>query len=103
MKTSKQLFHRGDRVRIADKLPRYMSHFTSGKNATVIGSYEDQYSAMGWDKSREPQYSLNIDGQGHCSWYEQNQLTFLPEEQKKVLRKRKRQIECQLRKLGDSV
>jgi len=65
----KQKFHKGNRVYIG-KMPKYMSHFQGEVMATVIGSYSDLCAGSGDD-----QYSLDIDGHGTHSWYDEDQLT----------------------------
>lgn len=67
-----QKFPPGTRVRIADNLGPSMSHFPSGKNATVEYTYAHAYGAGGNHARR---YSLNIDGVGSVSWYSEHQLT----------------------------
>ena len=65
-----QKFAPGQRVHITDDLPRYMSHFRSGVNATVKYTYAHAY---GGDDVKS--YCLDLDGHGECSWYEEDQLT----------------------------
>ena len=65
-----QLFPCGSRVRIADDLGEFMSHFESGKNATVKYTYAHAFGG-GNVKS----YCLDIDGVGQVSWYYEYQLT----------------------------
>lgn len=67
-----QKFHAGDLVQVADNLGSEMSHFTGGCRAVVIGSYADQY---GSDNTHS--YTLHLEGQGQCSWYEEGQLTLI--------------------------
>ena len=66
-----QKFPIGARVRIADDLGPYMTHF-SGKGciATVVHTYDHAFGG-GDTKS----YTLNIDGLGNSSWYLEHQLT----------------------------
>jgi hypothetical protein len=70
-----QKYPPGTRVRIADVLPRYQSHFRSGCNATVDYTYAHAYGG-GDVKS----YSLTIDGHGSSAWYEEDQLTPIDDE-----------------------
>jgi len=70
-----QKFAIGARVRIADDLGQFMSHFTKGVNATVEYTYKHAYG-HGSSKS----YSLNIDGKGSSAWYKEHQLTLIPQE-----------------------
>lgn len=65
-----QKFPNGSRVRIADNLGPYMSHFKSGVNATVVHTYAHAYGG-----SDVKSYCLDVDGYGEVSWYEEHQLT----------------------------
>lgn len=65
-----QKYAPGTRVRIADDLGHTMSHFRSGCLATVQYTYAHAY---GGDNVRS--YSLDIDGHGSVSWYQESQLT----------------------------
>ena len=67
-----QKFNKGDKVRVADDLGRSMSHFQSGVDAIVIGSYKDQFGGR-----NTKSYTIHIQGQGTCSWYEEHQLTLI--------------------------
>jgi hypothetical protein len=64
-----QKYHVGARVKIQDDLPPYMSHFPSGKMATVSYTYAHAYGG-----SDIKDYSLNIDGIGEVAWYDEDQL-----------------------------
>jgi hypothetical protein len=64
-----QKFPVGARVRIADNLGKYMSHFPSGKLATVEYTYAHAYGG-----NDVKSYSLLIDGMGSHAWYEEWQL-----------------------------
>lgn len=57
---------------IAKDLGPHMSHFTSGKPATVLHTYSQMYG--GWDFKS---YALDVDGEGFVAWYEEHQLTAL--------------------------
>jgi hypothetical protein len=75
-----QKFPRGARVRIAKDLGRSMSHFPSGKDATVQYTYAHAYglsSVPSESKRRLGQYSLNVDGVGSVAWYDEDQLTLI--------------------------
>ena len=72
---SGQKFPVGSRVRIADKLPCYKSHFHSGVCATVEYTYAHAY---GGDNIKS--YSLDIDGIGSVSWYDEGELTEIQED-----------------------
>ena len=76
-----QKFRMGDHVMIADDLGESMRHFTSGKEAIVIGSYDDQYG--GGDKD---DFTLHIKDKGRCSWYHGHQLTLLENNRADLLR-----------------
>jgi hypothetical protein len=69
-----QKFNRGDHVKVADDLGPSMSHFQSGCEAIVIGSYRDQY---GGGANNEKEYTLHIKGGGQSSWYREHQLTLI--------------------------
>ena len=70
-----QKFQIGTRVKIADDLGEFMSHFTKGVNATVEYTYKHAY-----EHGSAKLYCLNIDGQGSTAWYEEHQLTIIPQE-----------------------
>lgn len=65
-----QKYPPGTRVRIADDLGRAMSHFPSGKNATVHHTHAHAYGG-----SSVKSYCLDIDGLGQVAWYYEEQLT----------------------------
>ena len=71
-----QCFVRGQRVKIDDKLPSFMSHFEAGCEAIVDHSYRDMYGHGGSE-----QYSLMLlrDGKGYnrVSWYMKELLTLV--------------------------
>lgn len=69
---SPQKFHKGDLVHVAKDLGEMMRHFTADIDAIVLGSYKDQY---GSDNTQS--YSLHLKGEGHCSWYYENQLELI--------------------------
>lgn len=64
-----QKFNKGDKVKVADDLGEHMSHFQSGMEAIVIGSYKDQYGG-----SDTESYTIHIQGQGETSWYYEHQM-----------------------------
>ena len=68
-----QKFPVGSRVFITNDMPQNMSHFQSGKMATVLHTYAH---AFGGDDVKS--YSLDIDGYGHSAWYKECQLTLQP-------------------------
>lgn len=67
-----QKFHVGSRVKITDHLESYMSHFPSGKAATVLYTYAH---AFGGNDIKN--YCLNVDGIGQVSWYFEHQLELI--------------------------
>lgn len=70
-----QKFKRGDKVHIAASLGSSMAHFQADKDAIIIGSYRDEY---GGGPEKEKQYTvLMCDNGGRCSWYYDEQLTFV--------------------------
>ena len=64
-----QKYPPGTRVRIAEDLGSSMSHFPSGKLATIEYTYAHAY---GGDDVKC--YSLNVDGLGSIAWYYEHQL-----------------------------
>lgn len=71
---SKQKFKKGDFVRVAVNLGPTMSHFDAGMDAVVIGSYRDQYGGGG-----QHQYTICYADSTGTSWYNESQLTKLPQ------------------------
>ena len=69
---NKQKFSKGDYIKIDEDLGKSMSHFQSGCEAIVIGSYKDQYGG-----SNIKSYTLHIKGGGQTSWYYEHQLTLI--------------------------
>lgn len=67
-----QKFPVGSRVMISADLGPYMSHFPSGKSATVAHTYAHAYGG-----TNVKSYSLDVDGYGNCSWFYEEQLTLL--------------------------
>lgn len=76
---SDQKFHKGDLVMITSEMPEFMSHFTAGVQAIVIGSYDDKYGGDydDEDDGGEPKYDLYIKGEGAVSWYPESTLTLI--------------------------
>lgn len=72
-----QKFHKGDHVLIAKNLGSCMSHFTSGCEAIVMGSYEDKFGGRCYRDERPIAYALMIPNQGETAWYNENQLTLI--------------------------
>ncbi len=74
----KQKFFRGHRVRIADNLGPTMSHFASGRDAIVVGSFSDLLTCSSGEG--EVQYELLLeedDAIGTVAWYKESQLTLV--------------------------
>ena len=71
-----QKFPKGSRVKVADEMPWYMTHFPSGFEAIVEYSYAQKY---GTDNVRD--YSLIVLSDGRpinsIAWYKDFQLTLL--------------------------
>ena len=68
-----QKYVKYDLVHIVDELPETMSHFESGKEAIIMGSYKDLY---GGSSEQSPEYSIYIKERGEHSWYPENTLIF---------------------------
>jgi len=66
----------GDLVRVADKMPSCMSHFRSGGEAIVKGSYSDFYY-YGEPRDDEEFSLLFCDTGESSSWYPEELLTFV--------------------------
>ena len=64
-----QKFQPGTRVKITDDLGISMSHFPSGKEATVKYTYAHAYGG-----SNVKNYCLDVDGVGEVSWYYEHQI-----------------------------
>lgn len=71
---SAQKFKRFDHVMVDKDLGSSMSHFQSGVEAIVIGSYTDQYGGRERD---DHEYTLHIKDHGQVSWYHEHQLTLI--------------------------
>jgi hypothetical protein len=71
---NKQKFQPGARVRIADDLGPAMSHFPAGRTAVVRYTYAHAFGG-----ANVKSYCLDVDGIGEVSWYEEHQLTLVPE------------------------
>lgn len=85
----KQKFKRGDVVHIAADLGQSMSHFTNDKNAVILGSYADQFGG-----SNTKSYTvIFLDTGGECSWYHENQLTFIEHSGEELITKVKKERE----------
>lgn len=77
----KQKFLRGQRVKITDKMPTYMRHFTCGCEAIVEGSYSDLCHSTREEEDDEEKIGyglLLLTDKPHTSaWYEEDQLTLI--------------------------
>ena len=75
----KQKFSKLSFVHVCEEMPPYMSHFEKGFDAIVEGTYSQLYGGKDIKS-----YSLYQIEEGrivdHISWYEENQLTLLPEQ-----------------------
>ena len=71
-----QKFKRGQRVKVADEMPEYMSHFPKGFEAIVEYTYGQKYDGEDYDN-----YSLIVLEKGKpinsIAWYYESQLTLL--------------------------
>ena len=76
----KQKFRKFTRVRICNKMPPEMDHFTHNVDAIVNGTYSQQFG--GPDINSYSLYLMDGDGviTGYCSWYREDQLTELPDQ-----------------------
>ena len=75
--TKTQKFFRGHRVKIADEMPRYMSHFECGIEAIIDHSYDDIYSGTS-DSVKYAVLLLMPDGSKRSvAWYDQDLLTLV--------------------------
>lgn len=71
-----QKFRKFTRVKIADEMPSYMSHFPCGQEAIVAGTYLQEY---GGDEDEAKQYGLYLLKDDkivqYTGWYYEHQLT----------------------------
>lgn len=72
---SKQKFHRGDRVYVAKNLGPTMSHFPSGMDGIVMGSYNDQYPYFPGEDHKNIYTIYLLPKRDEVSWYHEDQLT----------------------------
>lgn len=73
-----QKFPRGARVKVADEMPSYMSHFDKGFEAIVQYTYGQKFGGFNTN-----QYSLiyeTKDGYFSVAWYEEDQLTLISDD-----------------------
>lgn len=76
MSTEEPRIVMGDLVRVADEMPSGMSHFRSGGEAIVIGSYSDLY--YHGEPRNDKEFSLLFCDTGErSSWYPGDLLTFV--------------------------
>lgn len=75
----KQKFGKLSFVRVCDKMPPHMSHFEAGFDAIVEGTYSQLYG--GSDITSYSLYKIeNGKIVNQMSWYEENQLSLLPDQ-----------------------
>jgi len=60
----------GERVKIADEMPSWMSHFRAGEEVDVLYSYGQ---SCGGDSADS--YGVEFDDGSSCAWYDESQLT----------------------------
>jgi hypothetical protein len=70
----KQIFRRGDLVKIAPLPPGSIHEDTHGQDGIVIASYAQKYG--GGDRGYK-QYTLFLKDHGEVSWYDEGELTFV--------------------------
>ncbi|MCP4475423.1 MAG: hypothetical protein GY821_12825 [Gammaproteobacteria bacterium] len=75
-----QKFNKGDHVQVAKDLGEAMSHFRSGCEAIVIGSYDDQFGGGNTNS-----YTIYIKDVGKVSWYFESQLELIKTNQYELL------------------
>lgn len=77
----RQKFSKLSFVRVCDEMPESMSHFDSGFNAVVCGTYSQEYG--GTDVGSYSLYMIK-DGSivNRVSWYHEDQLTLLNNQDK---------------------
>lgn len=79
---SKQKFFRGQRVKLDDVMPEFMSHFPAGGEAIVDHSYTDIYYG---DEFQNQSLALVLldpvkEFRGWTAWYHESQLTLLSDD-----------------------
>ncbi len=79
-----QKFFRGQRVKIADEMPRSMRHFEKGCEAIVVGSYTDQCMRTADSDHKFTLCLLDKNGKpfDRVSWYGEHQLTLLSDDRR---------------------
>jgi hypothetical protein len=70
-----QKFWRGERVKVADEMPVWMSHFEAGCEAIVDYSYRDMYGPGG--SEREYSLLLLLPEPRRVAWYPDELLTLV--------------------------
>ena len=73
----KQKFPRGSRVKVADKLPKNMSHFAVGFEGIVECTYSQEYGGVSIKCYSLLQLGEKDTGINITAWYEEDQLTLL--------------------------
>ena len=76
----KQLFNKGDLVRVAEDLGNSMLHFTNDCAAIIEYSYADRYG--GDDTSS---YAIYTKNDGGIAWYKEGQLTLIEKDRADLL------------------
>ena len=71
-----QRFKRGDKVRVADDLGECRSHFRSGFDAIVMGSYASQCGGT-LERDHSNYTLMACDDGNELSWYDGSVLTFI--------------------------
>jgi hypothetical protein len=77
-----QKFPKGSKVWIREDLPLSMSHlpFCKGVYGTVKGTYAQQFGGHNYDS-----YTIDIDGLGEVSWYDEAHLQWAGEPSAKAI------------------
>jgi len=75
---SAQLFNKGDLVKIADKLPQSMCHFSAGCNAFIEYSYWEKYSRKDEKFNEDHMYRVIFENLSNTSaWYPEETMTLI--------------------------
>lgn len=84
-KMNTQKFETGDLVRINKLLPIERAHFTSDRDAIIIGSYTDLCGPQ--EAHRTPVYEIFIENIGLTAWYSESDLVLISHNNMSLLRK----------------
>ena len=83
-----QKFRRGDLVAVAKSLGPGMSHFESGADALILGSYADRYPEMATGADDRRIYILLFAHNGcEVAWYDERHLKFVRHEGEEGIRR----------------